>query len=357
VLKTLHLWLGLSLGVVLSLVTLSGAVLTFEQPLLRLAHPELLAYPLPSLDVQGQALARILDTPEGRQLRSIGLPDAELPVWEGTVAGGGRVYFDPADGRLLLRRDARRDPLLLLLDWHTHLLTGKTGETILGIVAFSGLYMVLSGFYLYWPGRKRALGHLRPKMQPPTQRWASWHRMVGAVALPLLLVMIGTGTTMAYRGAVRSGLTQAFGEPAPRKPPKLAGSAGVVDWPKVLTVAQAAVPGAQLTRISLPLRDHAALVLRVRRQGEWNPTGRSMLWIDAGKAQVIGGEDATRLGTGGRLANALFPIHSAAVGGVIWHTLAVFTGLLPGFLLVTGTLFWWRRRHRSAPVPAAREAR
>jgi uncharacterized iron-regulated membrane protein len=348
VLKTLHLWLGMSLGVVLSLVTLSGAILTFEGPLLRAMHPELLEHPLPSLTVQGESLAKILDTKEGKQLRGMSLPDEELPVWEGSVAGGDRVYFDAGDGRLLLRRSGRSDPLLVLLDWHTHLLGGKTGETILGIVAFAGLYMILSGIYLYWPGRRRMWSHLRPHTQPATLRWASWHRMAGVIAFPLLLVMIGTGTTMAYRGAVRTGLAQAFGEPTPAKPPKLESSADTVDWPKLLMAAQAAVPDAQLTRLNLPLRDHAPLVMRVRRPGEWNPSGRSTLWLDPASSQVVGGEDATRLGQGSRLNNGLFPIHSAAVGGWLWHGLAAFTGLLPSFLLVTGILFWWRRRHRTA---------
>ena len=61
---------------------------------------------------------------------------------------------------------------------------------------------------------------------------------------------------------------------------------------------------------------------------------------------MIGGEDATKLGPGGRLANALFPIHSAAIGGVVWRTVACITGLLPSFLLVTGFLFWRARRRR-----------
>jgi uncharacterized iron-regulated membrane protein len=346
-LKTLHLWLGMSLGTLLSLVALSGAVLTFEQPLLRLAHPELTAYALPTLAAQGEALTRILQTPEGKKLRSLALPDAELPVWKGSAPGGGRVYFDPAEGRLLLHREKSSDPMLLLLDWHTHLLSGKTGETVLGIVALGGLYMILSGVYLYWPGRQRMFRHLRPHRQPATLRWASWHRMVGVIALPLLLVTIGTGTTMAYRGAVRSGLAQAFGEPAPRKPQRLESADGPVDWSKVLVAAQAAAPDGQLTRMMLPLREHMPLVMRVRRAGEWNLAGRSTLWIDAPQASVVGGEDARRLGRGGRLANALFPIHSATVGGVVWHALVVTGGLLPGFLLVTGVLFWWRRRHRS----------
>lgn len=346
-LKALHLWLGLTLGAVLALVTLSGSVLLFEQPLFAAAHGELAARPLPDLPTQGRALQRILASPEGKRLRGLSLPEAEWPVWEGNLRGGDRVYFDATTGDTLLRRPKSGDPLLTLLDWHTHLLAGGVGETVLGGVACTGLFMLFSGAWLYWPGRQRALKHIKPHANPPILRWASLHRFVGVVALPLLIVMIGTGTTMAYRGAVRTGLAAAFGERPPARPPTLPPGAVTIDWARVLVAAQSAAPDAQLTRLTLPSRDSGTIALRIRRPGEWNLAGRSSLWLDPATATVIGGEDATRLGPGGRLANALFPIHSAAVGGMAWRIVACATGLLPMVLLVTGFLFWRARQRRT----------
>ncbi len=347
-LKTLHLWLGLSLGVVLALVTLSGSVLLFEQPLFIAGHAELASRPLPDLATQGRSLQTILASPQGKGLRGLSFPDAALPVWEAQERGGNRSYFDAATGELLLQRKKTGDGLLTLLDWHTHLLSGETGETVLGVVACTGLFMLFSGVWLYWPGRQRALKHLKPHTNPPMLRWASFHRFVGVAALPLLIVMIGTGTTMAYRGSVRTGLAAAFGEPSPARPPKTAPSHASIDWPAVLAAAQAAAPDAELTRITLPSKDNGTLVLRIRRPGEWNSAGRSSLWMDPTTATVIGGDDATKLGTGGRLSNALFPIHSAAVGGLLWRVVACITGTLPMFLLVTGFLFWRARQRRGS---------
>ena len=348
VLKTLHLWLGLSLGVLLSLVTLAGGVLVFEQPLLAITHPELAGRAVPDSASLGRTLDRIIASDEGKSLRSITLPDEAITAFEGSAKNRDRLYFDPADGRLLLTRSAKRDPLLILLDWHTHLLSGPTGETVLGIVAFAGLFMLCSGVWLYWPGRRRAVTHLRPHARPPILRWASWHRMVGVVAFPLLLITISTGTTMAYRGAVRTALIQWFGEPLPAKPPSIDSVAAKVSWPDVLAAAQAAAPDAAITRISLPVREGHALMMRVRQPGEWNPNGRSTLWLDPYAAKVIGGEDATRLGPGARLANALFPIHAGAVGGGPWRVMLAISALLPGFMLMTGLLFWRARRRRPA---------
>ncbi|UPG90048.1 PepSY domain-containing protein [Luteibacter aegosomaticola] len=349
-LKTLHLWLGLSLGLLLALVTLSGSVLLWEDPLVAAGHPELTSRPLPDLATQGRSLAIVLASKEAKGLRGVSLPDDDMPVWEAQARGGDRFYFDATTGEPLLTRHKLSDGLLLLMDWHTHLLSGEIGETVLGVVACTGLFMLFSGVWLYWPGRQRALKHLKPHTQPPLLRWASFHRAVGVVALPLLIVMIGTGTTMAYRGAVRNGLTAAFGEKAPAKPPKTAPLDGPVDWVAVLAAAHAAAPDAELTRLMLPGKDSGTIVMRVRHAGEWNLAGRSSVYIDGHDAKVLGGVDATKLGTGGRLADSLFPIHSAAVGGLAWRIVATFTGLLPSFLLVTGFLFWRARKRR----PAAR---
>ena len=58
------------------------------------------------------------------------LPDADLPVWQLFLDGQTRVYLDPIDGRQLLRRSPDNDFVLWLRYLHTHLLGGKTGESL-----------------------------------------------------------------------------------------------------------------------------------------------------------------------------------------------------------------------------------
>ena len=48
-----------------------------------------------------------------------------------------------------------------------------------------------------------------------------------------------------------------------------------------------------------------------------------------------------------RMSQALYPLHVGAVGGTTMKWVTAVIGLLPMFLLVTGFLFWRRRRgHR-----------
>ncbi|KRA17924.1 PepSY-associated TM helix domain-containing protein [Lysobacter sp. Root604] len=346
-LKWLHLWLGLGAGLVFALVALSGTVLAFQRELLAWSHPQLIEHAPPSPAQREAALARIVADWQAQGLSSLDLPSAQLPVWQGYFPDGERRYFDGASGELLLVRNKGNDWVLWLRDWHTHLLSGKAGEQVLGVVGLIALFLLLSGLYLWWP-RWSALGaSLRWYRGPPTRRWFSWHRGAGVLWLPLTLLAVLTGVGMVYDGATRSGLRFAFGDGEDaRKPPKLAASARAIDWPAVLRAADGRLAGAELRRIGLPKADSGLVSIRMRAAGEWHPVGRSVVWLDPYRVAVLGVHDATAQDRGARVSEALYPLHGGFVGGRVWQALVAFTGLVPSFLLVTGFLFWRRRTAR-----------
>ncbi|UGB38562.1 PepSY-associated TM helix domain-containing protein [Frateuria soli] len=345
-LRRLHLWLGLSVGTVYALVALSGSLLALQGPLLRASHPELAAHALPTPAQEAAVLDRIAREWSPRGLRSADLPDAGLPVWQLYFNGGVRRYLDPANGELLLTRTPGNDPLLALRDWHTHLLAGHAGEPWLGVFGWSSLFMLISGVVLWWPGRSRLLAHLTPHAQPPVRRWLSWHRSFGALSLPVLLLVTLTGTLMCYHGGTRKALQALFGDRTePSQPVAIALRQEAINWSAVLAAARHALPGAALGRLSFPGERDGRVTLRARVPGEWNPTGRSLIWLDPYEARVLGVTDATRADTGVRVNNAIYPLH-AGTTGPLWHALVIVSGLLPPFFLVTGYLFWRARRKR-----------
>jgi uncharacterized iron-regulated membrane protein len=345
-LRKLHLWLGLSLGTVFALVALTGSVLALQGPLLRASHPELAAHTLPTPAQEAAVLEHIAREWSSQGLRSADLPDAELPVWQLYFNGGVRRYLDPASGELLLTRTTGNDALLALRDWHTHLLAGRAGETWLGVVGWFSLFLLISGVVLWWPGRGRFLAHLKPHAQPPVRRWLSWHRSFGALSLPVVLLVTLTGTLMCYHGDTRSALQTMFRDtPEPPQPAPIALRHDPIDWSAVLAAARQALPGATLGRLSFPGARDGRVTVRAHVPGEWNPTGRSTIWIDPWQARVLGVSDATRADTGVRVNNAIYPLH-AGTTGPIWRTLVIVSGLLPPFFLVTGFLFWRARTKR-----------
>lgn len=348
-LKWLHLWIGLTAGLVFAVLGLTGTVLAYQAELLRATAPQLAV----TADAARHD-ARVLDALVARgDVASADLPRAALPVWQAYAKEGRRLYLHPDDGRVLLERTSANDWLLWIRELHTHLLAGKNGEAVLGVVGVVVLFLLVTGVYLWWPRRGAWLESLRWHAQPPLRRWLSWHRSLGALAVPMVLTLAITGTLLVYDAFARSSLRFAFGDGPEPKPPATIppDAARRIDWDAVLKAAQAALPDAELRRVSLPRKDNALVAIRARQPAEWHPVGRSTVWVDPYTAQVTGVLDATRQETGLRVNYAIYPVHMGGVGGEAYRTLVALAGLVPSVLVVTGFLFWRRRKaRRAAPV-------
>lgn len=346
VLAWLHLWVGLTVGLVFALIGLSGSALVFHEEILRWQQPQLAAG---TARVDPGVVERIVERGRGDGLRALQFPSETMPTWIGFHEGDRRVHYATDDGRVLLERDPDGDVLLWLHELHTHLLAGETGEQVLGVLGFICLGLVLVGLYLWWPARGRMLAQLRVYRGPPIRRWLSWHRASGVVLLPLLVLSTLTGLGMVYHEAARGLLTAAFGGQATAPPaPQLPGAP--VRWDRVLAVASKAVDDARLTRLALPADDAGTVGFRAKQAGEWHPNGRSTVTVDAAGMRALQVSAATREPTGARAANAIYPLHIGVAGGEPLRWLTFVSGLMPAFLLVTGFLFWRRRRQAGRRV-------
>lgn len=344
--RRLHLWVGLSVGLVYALIALSGSVLVFQTRLLCWLHPQLAGHPLPDDHMRAAVLATLGADWSASGLRSADLPTPELPVWQLYFNDGSRRYLDPADGHLLLTRAPGSDLLLTLRDFHTRLLGGEAGEEVLGVLGWLTLGLLVSGIWLWWPGRGKLRASLRVHAQPPARRWLSWHRSFGALSLPLLLIVTLTGTLMIYSAGTRRVLQALANEHPPAGLAHVTPRAQPIDWLMVLETAQHALPQAQLRRMALPSSNEGRVVIRARSPGEWHPVGRSRIAIDPWQMKVLAATDASVDGIGARLSNAIYPLHAGSVGGLTGAWLVLLAGLLPPFFLVTGFLFWRARQPR-----------
>lgn len=344
-LRTLHLWLGLSAGTVFAMFGVTGTVLTYQPELLRWQHPELFAQPAPDEAAIARGLQRLLgDPPPG--ITGGDLPRATTPYWQLFTTDHGRLYMDAEAGRVLLHRTPSNDWLLWLRDLHTHLLGGHTGEQVAGVFGLVALFLLASGLYLWWPRFGGWWPHLRWFARPPVRRWLSWHRSLGTCTLPLLLLVTLTGTAMVYGGTARTLLGLVLADAPDPAPPALAADAVPAgsDGRALLAAARSALPDAELARFALPGEAEPRLTFRARSPREWHPYGRSLVWVDRSRNLVVGSSDATALSPAARASHAIYPLHMGGVGGPVYRFAVAASGLLPLFLLVTGTLLWLRRR-------------
>ncbi|MEO6699340.1 MAG: PepSY-associated TM helix domain-containing protein [Paraperlucidibaca sp.] len=231
VIKRLHGWIGISAGLVMAWVALTGSLMAFEPQILRLINVDTLM-----VSAEG---ARLSPT------ELVGRVSAEFPQaqWASvTVAGQDQApaqamvalaagdkaslhYFHPSTAELLpaLRGEETFETIEHL---HRELLLGEFGSNITGISAILLLGMVIGGSYLRWKRRPPRLSGWFFARRGLTGRAQAfqWHGVLGTWAGVLFVFSAATGLSWSYepyKKAIYAVLSVPYIPKPPRTEPML----------------------------------------------------------------------------------------------------------------------------------------
>ncbi|MCF4101290.1 PepSY domain-containing protein [Gillisia sp. M10.2A] len=202
--RKLHLWLGLTSGLIVFIVALTGCIFAFHDEIKdltrdwRLVDEQDVPLVLPSV-LQNKVKTRFPEAStnvvmyQGRN-RSAYVYSVinEIPY---------NIYFNPYNGEFLHIENLNKDFFLIIEDLHMHLLLPeKIGKHIVGVSTFVFIFMLISGVVLWWPKKKKGL---KKKF---SIKWnAKWrrvnydiHNVVGIYVSILALVIAITGLNFAY---------------------------------------------------------------------------------------------------------------------------------------------------------------
>ena len=221
VIYQLHRLLGISVGVVLSVMGVTGAIMAFDDEIMTASSPGIVAVPARTGAAElspDELLARFIEQspgsiptkltvfPEpGKSARLIYRPrSAESLAAEEDNTDG--TYLDPYTGAVLGKAVGERffDTVRTL---HRYLLLphnrGGAGRPITAFAAGCLVFFALSGLYLRWP-RGRVL-EWRAWLKPDLARrgrslYWSLHTVAGTWVFLVFLVFAITGPTFGYDG-------------------------------------------------------------------------------------------------------------------------------------------------------------
>jgi len=351
--RRVHLWLGLSVGLLFAVLGLTGSALVFYTAIDAALHSAIGvapagAAPGTTSPIWDRALAtgraRWAD-PGGKWTVEVTGAGGAIPAryYPAPQRHGDRmmVWFS-ADGARIVRAERWGGYLMSwLYRLHMQLLAGEVGTAIVGWSGAAMLVLLGSGIAAWWPrGRwRKALAFKRDAA--PIRRLRDLHKLSGLAGTGLLFVLAATGALLAL-----PGIAQALLAPTAIPTPRPAAPAGPrVSITRALATAQAALPDGRLVFFDVPT--DAALPIRARFQVPGDPHRRfpgSFVFVDQISGRLRAVHDIRRGNTGTRLTSWIRPLHDGSVGGMPTRLLAVVTGILPTVLLVTGALHWRRRR-------------
>ncbi|WP_288865756.1 PepSY-associated TM helix domain-containing protein [uncultured Alistipes sp.] len=222
----IHLWLSLPLGIVLTIVCLSGAVLVFEGEITRALHPELYrvaapadARPLRPSQLAGRSGAQM---PDSLHLVSLQLSARSDEPCMAAFRETGRkqLSVDPYTGRV---NGWAESPAFFgtvrklhrwLLDPPPSKGEKSVGKAIVGVSTLALVLILVSGLILWIPRSRKALrNRLKVSYSDGRRRfWHDSHVTLGFYATLLLLVMALTGLTWSF-GWYRTAAYALFGGP------------------------------------------------------------------------------------------------------------------------------------------------
>ncbi|MEG4404809.1 PepSY-associated TM helix domain-containing protein [Microcoleus sp. MON2_D5] len=349
----LHRYVGVIVGILLAIVSLTGSSLVFWKEIEVFLNPQMFQV-IPQGDrVSVQfAIDTIRSAYPDWQLNFLELPRALDSVYTARMllnsGDFAYVYLNPYTGEVLGFQQWGRTVMSFIYNFHVSLLGGKFGETVVGICGLLLLLLSVTGIIL-WPGWKKLVAgfSIRWRSVPQLINY-DLHKVGGILSCVFLIAIASTGTAMIFHTQFKGVIYSIVGTP---KNPELT-STMVANLPPVtadiiLEKADLALPGKTIY-ITFPSKPQGTFVVRKKLVGEIHPNGSSNVYLDRYSGEVLRVENGFTAPVASQIINLLFPIHIGAFGGLTTRILYVFIGLTPTLLSITGLVLWRRRQWRLA---------
>jgi uncharacterized iron-regulated membrane protein len=216
---------------------------------------------------------------------------------------------------------------------HVRLFAGAAGEWIVNIATAAVLLIVPTGLLLWWR-RPRFAIH---KSKSLFRTLYDLHNVLGFYASLLLLLLAGTGAFLGFQRPLGVLLrVQEWRMPdPPRSTPRIAAS---IPQATFVTAARNAVPGATMTRLTLPRRRTSAVRIEMRGPG---PFDQATVFLDRYTAAVLRIDDLASTPLWYRMRVIALALHTGNVYGVAGKVVALVTCTVLAFLVLTGIWIWW----------------
>lgn len=350
--RKLHLWLSIPAGVIIVIMCLTGAILVFQEEILRMAYPE--RYSVSDTSHSPLALSEIIDRVDAElvddKIVSIQIPDKPNATYVATLESGARshVYIDPYTSEIKGYYNYRSGFFFQTMRLHRWMMLKdlSTGRLITGGATILFVIILISGIVVWFP--RKGL----PKKSHFTIKWNGsfsrktfdLHRVIGFyVCLGLLLLSL-TGLMWSFDW-YRGGVGTLFGVEQPAKGGKSAKNQSQekpevnhIDWDEALTIAQANITDYKYILIT---EDGNVSVLQKKAP---HPRATDGYKLNDGQLKLTSKYSDRK--DSRHLMTWAYALHVGNWGG-IWSKILVFVISLSGITLpITGYMLWIRGMRR-----------
>ncbi|WP_343527275.1 sulfite reductase flavoprotein subunit alpha [Sphingomonas sp.] len=387
ILFQIHWFLGITAGLVLAVMGVTGALLSFEPEILAATNPGIVtiapgkAAPLapPALIARLQA-----EVPDIRIQRLVIDRDPTRAAMVGYTIGDQkkreRSYIDPATGALLgePRGSGFFETVENLHRWLALPGNGNgIGRQITGFAALSLIFFALSGLYLRWPRRALDWRNWLVLDLRKTGRnlYRALHAVIGGWVLIFYLISAGTGLWWSYgwyRDGVRHLLSTEQVAQERRGGPGGGGKHGGArgtghgrergghngsdddaqpDLARAWASFAQATGGHAYEQITASVRD-GNVQFRAKLPGGRHDRVSDELTVEGRTGRVTSQTPYTLRHWGDDIVTSVYEIHRGAYFGLVGRIVMSLTSLTMPLFTITGFLLYFARRRRKKALGA-----
>ncbi len=349
---TLHGSIGILIGLLLVVISLTGSAIVFHQELDRALNPSLMRVVPQAQQLSIDAiLAPVQAAHPDLPLQFIRVPQTSEQTYQVTMTNpdGQRLetFVNPYTGEVLGSRTWERSLVGFLYTLHHQLFIGKVGEMIVGITGLLLLLIAITGIILWTGWRKLATG-FKIRSQAPRQLLIYDIHKVGGILSSIFLLIIAFSGVFIVCFILLSQLNQ-----TPKTEQALLTPQPSVALSELLSKADAAMPDGKTTFVMFSEHEPQKITVHKKLPQDSPRFALSSVELDRYRGEVLKVDKVVEPPPNFKILIAFGSLHFGLFGGLPTRILYVFIGLMPTVLLITGLVMWKRRRGLKARRKAA----
>lgn len=364
----LHWFFGITAGLVLALMGITGAAYSFQDEILRALNPSVLSVQKREAGVLPPAeLVRKLEATEGKTVSMLWVESESgnaARVFFTPPAGerrGQMRYFDPYTGDYM--GDAvGQDVFGFILQLHRFLAMGDTGRNITGACTLILLFFCLSGLYLRWPRQVaswRAWLTLDWRKKGRSFNW-DLHSVFGTWCLLFYLLAALTGLYWSYDW-YNQGVTKLLSD-APqnermrKRGPPPAGPAPVANYEAIWSsIYSNAGPDLSAYNIRMPAVAGQPATVYYLLTSSPHDRALNQINLDPATGEVKSHDRYASKTLKSQLLTSVYALHTGSYFGLPGRIILTVSSLLMPLFFITGWLLYLDRRRKKRQVRDARK--
>lgn len=376
----LHLWLGLTSGIIVFIVSVTGCIYAFEKEIRSVTQPYQFVTPQDKAYISPSVLKSLAEKHQfgakagkpGSVIQGVQYPGkdkAAIATYRDKKTGYMMIYMNPYSGEIVKVKALEKDFFRIVLMGHFNLwLPRDVGQPIVSWAVLIFVVLLITGLVMWWPKNlKKANVNKSFKIKwKATFKRVNYdlHNVLGFYVVIGALIIAITGLYFGFKWVPKSIYWVASGgKTMPDRKGKFTSDTTVLLQPiaaaKITSPADTVwsrlytqYKGQGSLQIQFPLTKSDAITATYNSQEGTFYKSLTRYFdqytLKEIKANTIFNKPYEESNAADKLIRMNYDIHIGAIGGIAGKSLAFLISLICASLPVTGFIVWWGKRKKKS---------